>query len=160
MAVVDGGPRAGFKREEPGGELRQRGFDQALRDFIRYKEWEREFNGYVKTNSLPAFEMVRFNHDHFGSFGAASFGVNTPETQMADDDYATGLLVDKIAHSRYANNTLIFMIEDDSQDGADHVSSNRSNGFIVGPYVKHGGGGSTSYTFVCMLRTIGGLLGL
>jgi len=137
-----------------------RGFDQTFPDFFRYKEWEREFNGYVKTNSLPAFEMVRFNHDHFGSFGAASFGVNTPETQMADDDYATGLLVDKIAHSRYANNTLIFIIEDDSQDGADHVSSNRSNGFIVGPYVKHGGVVSTHYTSVSMLRTIGDVLGL
>jgi hypothetical protein len=79
---------------------------------------------------------------------------------MADDDYATGLLVDKIAHSRYANNTLIFIIEDDSQDGADHVSANRSNGFIVGPYVKHGGVVSTHYTSVSMLRTIGDVLGL
>jgi YVTN family beta-propeller protein len=137
-----------------------RGFDQAFPDFFRYKEWEREFSGYVKNNNLPTFEMVRFNHDHFGSFGAASFGVNTPELQMADDDYSTALLVDKIAHSPYAGNTLIFVVEDDSQDGADHVSVNRSTAFVVGPYVRHGGVVSTHYSTVNMLRTIGEVLGL
>jgi hypothetical protein len=120
----------------------------------------REFDTYVKHNNFPAFEMVRFNHDHFGSFGQASFGVNTPELQIADDDYAVGLLVDKIAHSPYANNTLVFVIEDDPQDGADHVSGNRSVGFVVGPYVKQKAVVSTHYATVNMLRTIEEVLGL
>ena len=136
-----------------------RGFDQSFPDFFRYKEWSREFDGYVKHNNLPAFELVRFNHDHFGSFGSASFGVNTPELQMADDDYAVGLLVDKIAHSPYASNTLIFVIEDDPQDGADHVSGQRSVGFILGPYVKHGAVVSTHYATTNMLRTLVDILG-
>jgi len=137
-----------------------RGFDQSFPDFFRYKEWAREFDGYVKGNNLPALETLRLAHDHFGSFGSASFGVNTPELQIADNDYAVGLVVDKIAHSPYANNTLIFVIEDDSQDGADHVSANRSIGFVVGPYVKQGGAVvSTHYTTVSMLRTIEEVLG-
>ncbi len=137
-----------------------RGYDNAFPDFFRYKEWAREFNKQVKANNFPAFETVRIPHDHFGSFGAAVYGVNTPELQMADNDYAVGLLVDKIAHSPYASNTLIFVVEDDSQDGADHVSANRSTAFIVGPYVKHGGVVSTHYTTVNMLRTIEEVLGL
>lgn len=137
-----------------------RGFDQAFPDFFRYKEWAREFDTYVKHNNFPAFEMVRFNHDHFGSFGQASFGVNTPELQIADDDYAVGLLVDKIAHSPYASHTLVFVIEDDPQDGADHVSGNRSVGFVVGPYVKQKAVVSTHYATVNMLRTIEEVLGL
>ncbi|HUD64378.1 MAG TPA: hypothetical protein VMQ17_07365 [Candidatus Sulfotelmatobacter sp.] len=136
-----------------------RGFDQAFPDFFRYQEWAREFDGYVKNNNLPSLELVRFNHDHFGSFGSASFGVNTPELQIADDDYAVGLLVDKIAHSPYANNTLVFVLEDDPQDGADHVSGQRSVGLVVGPYVKQGAVVSTHYATVNMLRTIEEVLG-
>jgi DNA-binding beta-propeller fold protein YncE len=137
-----------------------RGFDQAFPDYFRYTEWAREFDNYVKNNNLPALELVRFDHDHFGSFGSASFGVNTPELQIADDDYSVGLLVDKIAHSPYANNTLIFVIEDDPQDGADHVSGDRSLAFILGPYVKQGAVVSDSYNTVSMLRTIEDVLGV
>lgn len=136
-----------------------RGFDQAFPDFFRYKEWSREFDNYVKHNNLPALELVRFNHDHFGSFGSASFGVNTPELQIADDDYAVGLLLDKIAHSPYASSTLVFVIEDDPQDGADHISGQRSVGFVLGPYVKHGAVVSTHYATTNMLRTIVDILG-
>jgi DNA-binding beta-propeller fold protein YncE len=137
-----------------------RGYDNAFPDFFRYKEWSREFKKQVKTNTFPALSLVRFSHDHFGSFGAAIYGVNTPELQMADNDYATALLIDKIAHSPYANSTLIFVIEDDPQDGADHVSANRSTAFIVGPYVKHGAVVSTHYATPNMLRTIEEVLGL
>ena len=86
--------------------------------------------------------------------------VKTPELQMAENDYATALFIEKIANSPYANSTLIFIIEDDPQDGADHVSANRSTGLIVGPYVKHGAVLSTHYTAVSMLRTIEDVLGL
>jgi len=137
-----------------------RGFDQSFPDFFRYKEWEREFTSQVKTNTFPNLTLLRLNHDHFGSFGSASFGVNTPELQIADDDYSTGLVAEKIAHSPYANSTLIFVIEDDPQDGADHVSGDRSLGFIIGPYVRQGAVVSDHYTTVNMLRTMVDILGI
>ena len=70
-------------------------------------------------------------HDHTGNFDTAIQGVNTPELQVADNDYAVGLVVQKIASSPlYAGNTLIFVIEDDAQDGGDHVDAHRSVAFI------------------------------
>src|SRR6185437_1120075 len=98
--------------------------------------------------------------DHTGNFGDAIDGVNTPETQVADNDYAVGLLVDRIAHSRYAKDTLVFVIEDDAQDGPDHVDAHRSVAFIAGPYVKHGAVISDRYTTVNLLRTMETILGL
>jgi YVTN family beta-propeller protein len=137
-----------------------RSFDTNLPDYWRFKEWEREFDGYVANGQFPQFEMVRFMEDHMGSFDTAIDGVNTPETQQADNDYAVGLLVDKIAHSPYGKDTLIFVLEDDSQDGPDHVDSHRSTGYVVGPYVKQGAVVSTRYATVNMVRTIEDVLGL
>src|SRR5271157_2874667 len=141
-------------------DLYYRGFDQSFPDYYRYQEWLREFNQQVQTNTFPNLTLLRLNHDHFGSFSSAGFGVNTPELQIADDDYSVGLVADTIAHSPYANNTLIFVIEDDPQDGADHVSGDRSLAFIVGPYVKQGAVVSDKYNTVTMLRTIEQVLGL
>jgi len=135
-------------------------FDQSYPDFFRYAEWAREFKQQTKTNTFPNLTLLRYDHDHFGNFSTASFGVNTPELQMADDDYAVGLTADAIANSPYANNTLIFVIEDDPQDGADHVSGDRSLAFIIGPYVKQGAVASDPYSTVSMLRTIEEVLGL
>ncbi len=137
-----------------------RGFDQNLADYWRLKEWEYEFDGYVKDNNLPNLSLVRLAHDHFGRFGSALDGVNTLETQMADNDYAVGLLVEKVAHSKYAKDTLIFVIEDDAQGGPDHVDAHRSMAFIVGPYVKQGAVISERYNTVAMLRTIEEVLGI
>jgi len=137
-----------------------RGFDQSFPDFFRFQEWQREFDQQAKTNTFPNLTLLRLNHDHFGSFGSASFGVNTPELQIADNDYSVGLVAEKIAHSPYANSTLIFVIEDDPQDGADHVSGERSVAFVVGPYVKHRALVSDHYSTVSMLRTIEDILGL
>ena len=141
-------------------DLYFRGFDQSFPDYYRYTEWLREFNQQVQTNTFPNLTLLRLDHDHFGNFNTASFGVNTPELQIADDDYSVGLVVDTIAHSPYANNTLIFVIEDDPQDGADHVSGDRSLAYIVGPYVKQGAVVSDKYNTVTMLRTIEEVLGL
>ena len=137
-----------------------RGYDQKHPDCWRFKEWEREFDQYAANGRLPQLSLVRFAHDHFGDFGAAIDGVNTVETEMADNDYAVGLLIEKIAKSRYKSDTLIFVIEDDAQDGGDHVNARRSIGYIVGPYVKQGAVVSTFYTTVNMLRTIEDVLGI
>jgi hypothetical protein len=151
-----------------------RGFDNALPDFYRYQEWSRDFDArYVNDHhagrsveDLPALTLVRLMHDHTGNFVASSAGpaaidgVNTPDLEVADNDYAVGLLIQKIANSHYANNTLIFVIEDDSQDGGDHVDSHRSIAFVVGPYVKQGALVSTPYNTLNFLRTMEEVLGL
>ena len=93
-------------------------------------------------------------HDHTGNFSTAIDGVNTPELQEADNDYAVGLLAEKISKSIYKDNTLIFVIEDDSQDGGDHVDAHRSIAFVIGPYVKHNVLISSPYNTVDFVRTI------
>jgi DNA-binding beta-propeller fold protein YncE len=136
------------------------GFNQALADYWRFKEWEREFDGFVAKGALPNLMMVRLAHDHTGSFAEGLDGLNSVETELADNDYAVGLLLEKVAKSPFANDTLIFSVEDDAQDGPDHVDAHRSIAFIAGPYVKHGAVVSKRYTTVNMLRTIEGVLGL
>jgi YVTN family beta-propeller protein len=139
-----------------------RGFDNAFPDYYRFKEWEREFDNYEKPGAdLPALSLVRFMHDHTGNYDTAIDGVNTPEIQQADNDYAVGLLVEKISKSpRYKDNTLIFIIEDDAQDGGDHVDSHRTIAFVAGAFVKQGALVSTQYNTINFLRTIEDLLGL
>jgi YVTN family beta-propeller protein len=137
-----------------------RGFDDAYPDFYREQEWEREFSGYVAGNNLPALSLVRLMNDHTGSYKAAIDGVNTPEIQVADNDYAVGRLIQTVAASPYAGNTLVFVLEDDAQDGPDHVDAHRSIAFVVGPYVKQGAVVSTRYGTVNVLRTITDILGL
>jgi DNA-binding beta-propeller fold protein YncE len=141
-------------------DLYFRGFDNSFPDYWRFREWAREFDVYAANGRLPRFETIRFMHDHTGDFATAIDGVNTPETQIADNDYATGLLIEKIAKSRYAKDTLVFVIEDDSQDGPDHVDAHRSVAFVVGPYVKQHAIVSERYTTVSMIRTMEDILGL
>jgi len=137
-----------------------RSFDQSFPDYWRFKEWEREFDDYVKHGDLPNLELIRLPHDHFGNFKEAIDGVNTVETEMADDDYALGLIVQKVARSPYADSTLIFVLEDDAQNGPDHVDAHRSLAYIVGPYVRHGAVVSRYFTTVSMMRTIEEVLGI
>jgi len=137
-----------------------RAYDQAYPDVWRFNEWNREFQQFVANGNLPSLEMIRgLSHDHTGSFSSALGGVNTPEIQQADNDYAVGLLVQAVAHSPYAKNTLIIIIEDDSQDGADHVNSHRATTYFVGPYVKTHAVVSTRYSQPNVLRTIEDILG-
>jgi YVTN family beta-propeller protein len=136
-----------------------RGYDQNYPDLWRYNEWKREFDQYVAHGNLPSLSLMRVSHDHMGSFGTALGGVNTPETQQADDDLAVGRLVEAVANSPYAKDTLIIITEDDCQDGPDHVDSHRATAYIVGPYVKQGAVISTRYSQVNALRTIEDVLG-
>jgi DNA-binding beta-propeller fold protein YncE len=137
-----------------------RSFDMRFADYWRFKEWEREFDDYAKHDNLPNLELLRLPHDHFGNFDKAEDGVNTVETMMADNDYAVGLVMEKVAHSKYAKDTLIFVIEDDAQNGPDHVDAHRSIALVVGPYVKQGAVVSKYFTTVSMLRTIEEVLGM
>ena len=145
-----------------------RGFDNSFPDYYRYIEWARDFdaryaNGHHAGRSVadpPALTLVRFMHDHTGNYAAAIDGVNTPEVQVADNDYAVGLLVQKIANSPYANNTLILVVEDDAQDGGDHVDSHRTTVYVAGAYVKQGALVSTPYNTLDFVRTLEEVLGL
>jgi len=137
-----------------------RAYDQVYPDFWRFNEWNREFQQFVQNGNLPTLEMIRgLSHDHTGSFGSALGGVNTPELQQADNDYAVGLLVQTVARSPYAKDTLIIIIEDDSQDGADHVDSHRATTYFVGPYVRKHAVVSTRYSQPNVLRTMEDILG-
>jgi len=136
-----------------------RGFDMNVSDLWGFNEWNREFMGYIANNNLPSLETVRLGHDHTGSFATALAGVNTPDTQEADNDLAVGRLVEAVAHSPYADNTVIIVTEDDCQDGPDHVDSHRSTTYVVGAYVKKKAVISTRYNQVSVLRTIEDILG-
>lgn len=137
-----------------------RGFDQGFPDYWRIKEWERDFDGFVAAGKAPDLMLVRLAHDHTGDFDDAIDGVNTVETELADNDYAVGLLVQKVAQSRFARDTLIFVVEDDAQDGPDHVDAHRSIAFVAGPYVKQRAVVSHRYDTVDLVRTIEAVLGL
>jgi len=136
-----------------------RGYDQNYPDIWRFNEWKREFDQYVASGSLPSLTLFRVSHDHMGSFATALGGVNTPETQQADDDLAVGRLVQTVSESPFASSTLIIVTEDDCQDGPDHVDSHRATAYVVGPYVKKGAVVSTRFSQVNALRTIEDVLG-
>ena len=137
-----------------------RGFDQNYADQWNVNEWYREFQQYEAYGDLPSLETVRLSHDHTGSFATALAGVNTPDTQEADNDLAVARIVDYVAHSRFARSTLFIVTEDDTQDGPDHVDSHRATAYFIGAYVKHNTVVSTRYSQVNALRTIEDILGL
>jgi len=136
-----------------------RGFDQAYPDTFRELEWNREFQQYVMNGDLPSFELVRMGSDHTGSFAQNVGQMGSAEQQEADNDFAVGKLIETVANSPYARDTLIVVVEDDSQAGSDHVDSHRSTAYVVGPYVKKRAVVSTTYTQVDAIRTMEDVLG-
>jgi hypothetical protein len=137
-----------------------RGFDLKLPDYWRELEWEREYGEQEAAGRLPNLTLLRLGRDHFGDFDHAIDGANTVETQMADNDYAIGRVVERIARGKAAASTMIFIIEDDAQNGTDHVDARRSLALVAGPYVRHGALVSTRYSTLNVLRTIETLLGI
>ena len=137
------------------------GFDNAYPDFWRFEEFRREFQGFVANNNMPNLVLLRYMHDHMGNLGSTQgASVNFPEAQQADNDYAVGATLGMLANSPYAGNTLVFVVEDDAQDGPDHMDAHRSTAYVVGPYVRKSAVVSTRYSTVNMLRTIEDVLGL
>jgi DNA-binding beta-propeller fold protein YncE len=140
----------------PWSDIYFRGFDMTFPDYFRFTEWLRDFNA----NGLSNLTFLRIPHDHTGNFSTAIYGVNTPELDEADNDYAVGLVVQTIADSPFKDDTLVVVIEDDAQDGGDHVDAHRSVCFIAGPYVKQGAVVSTAYNTLSVVRTIEDILGI
>jgi YVTN family beta-propeller protein len=137
-----------------------RGFDLSVPDSYHYEEWKREFDQYVANNNLPALEIMSLPLDHFGSFGSNVGGLNNPTLEISDNDYALGRLVDAVSHSPYWKDTAIFVVEDDAQDGPDHVDAHRSPGYVISAYTKRHAVVHTFYNTLNMLRTIEDLLGM
>jgi DNA-binding beta-propeller fold protein YncE len=143
-----------------------RTWETCLPDFWREREWEEDFDQFVAASAkagrdlVPNLSIMRFPQDHTGCFGSGVDHADTVEREEADNDYAVGRLVERVAHSPFAGNTMIFVLEDDAQDGPDHVDARRSTAYVVGPYVKQGAVISTQYTTVNVVRTIEDLLGL
>jgi len=140
-------------------DLYFRGYDMDYPDLWRYAEWKREFDQFVATGDLPSLTMLRLGRDHTGAFGTAQVGANTPETQLADNDLAVGLVVQAVANSPYAKDTILVVLEDDCQDGPDHVDSHRAMALILGAYVRQGAVVTHGYSQVNALRTIEDILG-
>jgi YVTN family beta-propeller protein len=141
-------------------DLYYRGWDLNTPDQYRFEEWNREFNEYVKKGNLPSFEMVDFMEDHFGNFSSNAANLENPLAQMASNDYAVGRLVEAVSHSPYWQSTAIFVVEDDAQNGPDHVDAHRSTVFIASPYVSSGAVIHTTYNSTNVLRTIEDILGV
>ncbi|MGA7623581.1 MAG: alkaline phosphatase family protein [Candidatus Acidiferrales bacterium] len=140
-------------------DLYYRGWDLNTPDQYRYEEWKREFDEYVKNGNLPNFEMVDFMEDHFGNFSTNAASLENPLAQMASNDYALGRLVEAVSKSPYWKDTAIFVVEDDAQNGPDHVDAHRSTVFIASPYTKSGAVIHTNYNSTNVVRTIEDILG-
>ena len=138
-------------------------FDLGIPDQFRFDVWQQVFNKDVASGSVPQLEFLWISSDHTG-------GPPTAQAMQADNDLALGRYVDAISHSSIWSSSAVFVEEDDSQDGVDHVDGHRSPGYIFSPYVQQkvnadgSGAGviedSTFYTQVNMTRTIEQILGL
>ncbi len=131
-------------------------FDMDVRDVDRLREWQREFNAFERTGTLPELEVVRLPRDHTAGTRPGSV---TPQGMVADNDRAVGELVMAVSHSTDWKSTAIFVLEDDAQNGADHVDEQRSTFYLISPYAR-GGVQHLTYTTASVLRTIETILGL
>lgn len=125
-----------------------------LREFEKY---ERNIDSPDPEKRLPNFIVMSLPEDHTHGTRPGAF---TPIAMVADHDLAIGTLVDRVSHSKYWPTTAIFMIEDDAQDGPDHVDARRTVGLVVSPYTKRRVVDSTLYSTSSMIRTMELLLGL
>ncbi len=132
-------------------------FDLYIPDQYRADIFLRQFKLWEANNDLPSLIIMALPDDHTGG---TKPGLPTPSAMVADNDLALGRIVDAISHSKYWKDSVIFVTEDDAQNGVDHVDGHRTTAFVIGPYVKRHFVCNTRYTEVDMLRTIEQILGL
>ena len=134
------------------------GFDLDVLDNSRVDIFLKEFRGFVKSKEMPSLTILRLGNDHTAG---TKKGERTPRAMVAENDVALGRLVEAISHSPFWKDTAIFVIEDDAQNGSDHVDAHRTVGFVISPYTRRKGFvDSTMYATVSMLRTMELILGL
>ena len=134
-----------------------RGFDLEYPDVERVKTFLADLAGFEKAGQMPRFIIMRLGNDHTSGTSA---GRISPLAAMADNDYALGQLVEGVSKSRFWPQTAIFVIEDDAQNGPDHVDSHRSPAFVISPYVRRGAIDSSLYNQTSVLRTMELILGV
>jgi YVTN family beta-propeller protein len=133
------------------------GWDMNTSDLTRFDQWNKEFQQFVKNGNLPQLEIVRLPNDHTQG---TKPGALSPQSYVAQNDLAVGKLVDAVSHSPYWKDTAIFIIEDDAQDGPDHVDAHRTEALVISPYTQKGTVDSTFYDTASMLKTIELILGM
>ncbi len=132
-------------------------WDQKVRDTTRVGQWKRDFDSLVSVNALPQLNTLRLINDHTEGLVV---GRPTPFAHTADNDLAVGMFIDYLSKSPVWKESVVFVVEDDAQNGPDHVDAHRSPAYIAGPFVKRNFVDHTSYTTSGILRTIELILGL
>lgn len=133
------------------------GYNNAVMDTTRFFQWKRDFDSLLSVNAVPQFNSIRFSNDHTEGL---KLGRPTPYAHVADNDYAVGLFVEHLSKSPIWKETAIFIVEDDAQNGADHVDAHRSIAFLAGGFVKRGHVDHTMYSTSSVLRTMELILGM
>jgi YVTN family beta-propeller protein len=132
-------------------------YDLSIPDNERVDVWLEEFRRFEKEGGLPRLNIIRLGNDH--TEGTRP-GALTPTAMVAENDLALGRLVEAISKSRFWPESAILVLEDDAQNGPDHVDAHRSVLLLASPWAKRGSVDSTQYTTSGVLRTIELLLGL
>jgi hypothetical protein len=109
------------------------GFNLRIPDQTRADIWLKEFQGFVRAGNLPALEIVTLPNDHTAGGSAEN---PTPRAYMADNDLALGRIIEALTKSPFWKSTVVFVLEDDAQDGPDHVDSHRSPLLVISPYTR------------------------
>ena len=133
------------------------GWDLGYKDVDRETAWEKDLDSLIALNAVPRFNSLRFGNDH--TSGAAR-NRPTPEAAVADNDLAIGRFVEHLSKSKIWEQSVVFILEDDAQNGADHVDAHRSIAFVAGGHVKRHFVDHTPYSTSGMLRTIELILGI
>ncbi len=132
-------------------------YDLTIPDNKRVDVWLEEFKAFEQTGALPRFSIIRLGNDHTAGTRA---GYPTPRAMVAENDHALGRVVEAISRSRFWKESAIFVLEDDAQNGPDHVDAHRSPALIISPWTRRAAVDSTLYTTSGMLRTMELILGL
>ncbi len=134
-----------------------RAWDLDYPDTLRAAEFIRELGEFERSGDMPSFMIMRLPNDH--TIGTQP-GKLTPRAMVAQNDLALGMVVEAVSRSRFWKETAIFVIEDDAQNGSDHVDAHRSVALVISPYIRRGYVDHTLYDTASMLRTMELILGL
>jgi len=137
--------------------MKYRSFDTDYTDIDRAKVLIEDLAQFQQSGMMPQLMIVRMGNDHTSG---TTPGKIAPLSASADNDQGVGMLVDAVSKSRFWNETAIFVIEDDAQNGPDHVDSHRSPCYVISPFVKRHTVNSTMYNQASVLRTMEIILGL
>jgi DNA-binding beta-propeller fold protein YncE len=141
----------------PHTNMKYRAFDMDYPDVDRARIFIEDLAGFERDGNMPRLMLVRLGNDHTSGTAA---GKITPLSAVADNDYALGMIVEACSRSKFWREMAIFVLEDDAQNGPDHVDSHRSPAFVLSPYTRRPEIDSTFYNTTSMLRTIELILGL